>query len=371
MTNPDRGDSTGRAPDRFAQALRTEYERQRDAAPPPAWSTIAQRGTVPVRRRRIHPLLAVLAALLFIAVPAMYLGILPAPLPRSAGTSQGAAGAASAGVPSPAAGYAESADRSADQLQRHRDVTASSPTAQPQALPTVASTLGPDSTAVPKPAGAPAAWGIQQLSNGMSSFDWRNIVIVDGTTVTVTTDVNPPAYTVGRVEAELRGTVAAPFRASTQTAYTATERVTLRRLPARVLLLLVPTHERQRIVGMFTVNGDLASQVWPRRTRVPATFTLTDLRTAIAAADGATPPEGLTIPFSLYTHCGIDGFRFGGRWYARDGGKLPDPQAREQGWPDLAAGTMSFAGEHATFTDPAGHRETFTVAEQPTRWGCL
>ncbi len=370
MTTPEDRESAGRAPDRLAESLRTEYERQRDAAPPPSWSTIAPRATIPVRRRRHHPLLAVMAALLFIVVPAMYLGILPAPLPQSGTTSQGAAGVASAGLPSPAAGYAESARSAAGQSQRRRDVAASSPTARP-ALPSVAGTLGPDSTAVPKSADAPATWGIQQLSNGMTSFGWRNIVIVDGTKVTVTADANPPTYTVHGVETRLRGTVATPLRVSTRMAYTATEQVTLRRLPARVLLLLAPANEQQRIVGMFAVNGDLATQVWPRRTRVPATFTLTDLRTTIAATDGVGPPERLTIPFSLYTHCGIDGFRFGDRWYARDGGKLSDPQARQEGWLDSAAGTMAFAGEHATFTDPAGHRETFTLAEQPARSGCL
>lgn len=369
MTNPDDDGATGRAPDRLAEALRTEYERQRDAAPPQAWSTIAPRGSVPVRRRRNHPLLAVMAALLFIVVPAMYLGILPAPLPQSASTSQDAAGAASAGVPSPAVGYAEASRSAADQLQRHRDVAASSPTARAPA--TVAGTLGPDSRAVPKTADAASAWGIQQLDNGMSSSGWPNIVTVDGTTVTATAGANPPTYTVHSVQTRLRGTVDAPFLASTQMGYTATEQITLRRLPARVLLLLAPTAEQQRIVGMFAVNGDLATQVWPRRTRVPATFTLGDLHATIAATDGDRPPEGLTIPFSLYTHCGIDGFRFGGRWYARDGGKLSDPQARAQGWPDQASGTMAFAGDHATFTDPDGRRETFTIGELPTRTGCL
>ncbi len=375
--------------DRVAESLRAEFERQRDAVPPPDWSMLRAGTKTAAAARRRRPggasgrhrggaadrrprgaLIGVAMALLIVAIPAVMLGLFRGGLVQSSGTSAGEAAPASGASTQLLDG---STSEPANQVAGPREpVGVPAPQAE---IPRDAASLpvrpDGDTQAEAGTAGI-ASWGVQQLADGITSSGWDTIVIIDGSAVERTT-ANPPTYTVRGPETALRGTADYPLHASTQTAYTATELLTLKTLPARVLLLLdSSTHpQQQRIVGMFRLQGDVATQVWPRRTRVPATFTLSDLRTAIAATDGEKPPQNLTIPFSLYTHCGIDGFAFGGRWYARDGGTLSDQRARELTWPDLARGTMAFDGDHATFTDAAGRRETFTIAEPPTRRGCL
>jgi hypothetical protein len=89
-----------------------------------------------------------------------------------------------------------------------------------------------------------------------------------------------------------------------------------------------------------------------------------------AGATGASAPPAApsasaanSMPYNLYTHCGIDEARINGRFYeaARplsDGNSNPPP-----GWGNpYQHGTMTLASpSEAVFTDSAGHRVVFKV----------
>jgi hypothetical protein len=89
-----------------------------------------------------------------------------------------------------------------------------------------------------------------------------------------------------------------------------------------------------------------------------------------AAATGASaPPQAPPVsaansmPYDLYTHCGIDEARINGRFYEAakplsDGNSNPPP-----GWGNpYQHGTMTLASPSAAvFTDSAGHRVVFKV----------
>ncbi len=204
-------------------------------------------------------------ALLFVAVPALALGI--ARLPHSAGSTQNAQDApAAAGVASSGAGGSAH-----ERAQAARSAAPGQEKAQDLAT-----------------ASSSESWGVPQLTWAITSAHWQAIVIVDGAGVTVSAPGNPPTYAVARVRTQLRGSLPQPFTVTPSTPYTTTELAAVRTLPDRLLLMLqpVPRGNAHRIVGMFAVHGDIATQVWPRTTRAVATFTLTDLRTAIAAARG-------------------------------------------------------------------------------------
>jgi hypothetical protein len=92
-------------------------------------------------------------------------------------------------------------------------------------------------------------------------------------------------------------------------------------------------------------------------------------RTAAGVAgDSAPPPAGSasaanSMPYDLYTHCGIDEARINGRFYEAvkplsDGNSNPPP-----GWGNpYQHGTMTLASpSEAVFTDSAGHRVVFKV----------
>lgn len=83
--------------------------------------------------------------------------------------------------------------------------------------------------------------------------------------------------------------------------------------------------------------------------------------TAPASAPTAQRVAGAGVAYSLYTHCGIRELRYGGAWYAHDGGLLDDGNGNPpRGWGNpYQAGRLAIAGATATFTDAAGHRETF------------
>ncbi|MGO4604488.1 hypothetical protein [Terrabacter sp. 2YAF2] len=96
-----------------------------------------------------------------------------------------------------------------------------------------------------------------------------------------------------------------------------------------------------------------------------------------ACASSQTPSPGGSAPapaFSLSTHCGIDDLQIDGQWYERQGGRLVDddgnpPNSQGNPW---QVGTVVKSGSSVTFTDSAGHRETFTLRRGATgpKKGC-
>jgi hypothetical protein len=91
-------------------------------------------------------------------------------------------------------------------------------------------------------------------------------------------------------------------------------------------------------------------------------------RTAAGAPGSSAPPAGSasaanSMPYDLYTHCGIDEARINGRFYEAvkplsDGNSNPPP-----GWGNpYQHGTVTLASpSEAVFTDNAGHRVVFKV----------
>jgi hypothetical protein len=72
-------------------------------------------------------------------------------------------------------------------------------------------------------------------------------------------------------------------------------------------------------------------------------------------------PAGKSVPYNLYTHCGVSEARVGSHYYVAvhplsDGAGNPPA-----GWGDpYQAGTMTLVSTtQAVFTDTAGHRVTF------------
>lgn len=99
-------------------------------------------------------------------------------------------------------------------------------------------------------------------------------------------------------------------------------------------------------------------------------------RTTAGASGGAAPPPASSasaansMPYDLYTHCGIDEARINGRFYEAaeplsDGNSNPPP-----GWGNpYQHGTMTLASpSDAVFTDSAGHRVVFKVRAGATRF---
>jgi hypothetical protein len=81
------------------------------------------------------------------------------------------------------------------------------------------------------------------------------------------------------------------------------------------------------------------------------------------AMPGRSAPAGNSMPYDLYTHCGIDEARINGRFYEAvkplsDGNSNPPP-----GWGNpYQQGTMTLAPPSAAvFTDRSGHRVAFKV----------
>jgi hypothetical protein len=77
----------------------------------------------------------------------------------------------------------------------------------------------------------------------------------------------------------------------------------------------------------------------------------------------ATTIAAKSVPYDLYTHCGIDEARIGNRYFVAahplsDGSGNPPA-----GWGNpFQAGTMTLVSPNeAVFTDKAGHRVVFTV----------
>jgi hypothetical protein len=80
-----------------------------------------------------------------------------------------------------------------------------------------------------------------------------------------------------------------------------------------------------------------------------------------AAATTTADVAATSMPFNLYTHCGIGEARIGGRYYraVRPLGAGNPPA----GWGDpYQAGTMTLvSASEAVFTDRAGHRVVFRL----------
>lgn len=123
-------------------------------------------------------------------------------------------------------------------------------------------------------------------------------------------------------------------------------------------------------LAVYSINGNYASQVSPVKTSAPGMIRVDTLRAALALRQGRALPSssvGTKMPLSLYTHCGIAGFHLGGRWYAREGGELSDGNGNPPaGWGDpTQEGMIALNADAsvATFTDEAGHTETFRVGD--------
>lgn len=92
------------------------------------------------------------------------------------------------------------------------------------------------------------------------------------------------------------------------------------------------------------------------------------------ALPGGTPaptPGPRSVPYSLYTHCGLGELVFEDRWYVRDDGPLEigDDDTWDEDW---HAGTLTVDGDEAVFTDDRGHREVYVLHEDPATpaYGC-
>ena len=70
-----------------------------------------------------------------------------------------------------------------------------------------------------------------------------------------------------------------------------------------------------------------------------------------------------TMPFDLYTHCGINELSASGKYFQRVGGILDDGSHNPPaGWGNpTQTGTLTLSGDIAIFRDKLGHVETFKV----------
>lgn len=74
--------------------------------------------------------------------------------------------------------------------------------------------------------------------------------------------------------------------------------------------------------------------------------------------------EGTTV--DLYTHCGIRYVQVGVDWFERVGGPLVRDGNPPAGWSNPSQpGRVTVADDLATFTDDAGHKESFKKLDQP------
>jgi hypothetical protein len=81
------------------------------------------------------------------------------------------------------------------------------------------------------------------------------------------------------------------------------------------------------------------------------------------------PPTDLasgTTAVDLSTHCGIRYLRVGVDWFERVGGPLVDDGNPPSGWRNPSQpGRVTVSGHTATFTDDAGHKESFEKLDKP------
>ena len=106
--------------------------------------------------------------------------------------------------------------------------------------------------------------------------------------------------------------------------------------------------------GAYSAAGGAGQQAGPTNAGATAASVPPPAPSASAAS---------SMPYNLYTHCGIDEARINGRFYEAakplsDGNSNPPP-----GWGNpYQRGTMTLASpSEAVFTDRAGHRVVFKV----------
>lgn len=82
---------------------------------------------------------------------------------------------------------------------------------------------------------------------------------------------------------------------------------------------------------------------------------------------------GQTIPFELYTHCGIGEIKAFGKYFARVGGTLGDGFGNPpKGWDNpYDKGTLSVVGPSAVFRDSHGHEVKFTLLPKATGFSTM
>ncbi|MGW1881693.1 hypothetical protein [Streptomyces sp. NPDC001970] len=96
------------------------------------------------------------------------------------------------------------------------------------------------------------------------------------------------------------------------------------------------------LTGCAAANGGGAAEVRP-------------------AASGPPAGSGRTMPFDLYTHCGIDEARIGSTYFEAENPLSDGSGNPPEGWDNPTQhGTMTLvSGTEAVFTDDAGHEVTF------------
>ena len=117
-------------------------------------------------------------------------------------------------------------------------------------------------------------------------------------------------------------------------------------------------------VGLVTGVAVVACGTGVGTTMPPTPDKAVSAAAATAAQNTAKPAK--SVPYSLYTHCGINWVRVGGKYYTAvralsDGSGNPPP-----GWANpYQAGTITLVSPtEVVFSDKAGHRVVFTTARQ-------
>ena len=82
---------------------------------------------------------------------------------------------------------------------------------------------------------------------------------------------------------------------------------------------------------------------------------------------------GQTIPFDLYTHCGIGEIKAFGKYFERVGGTLGDGFGNPpKGWGNpYDSGTLSVVGNSAVFRDSRGHEVNFKLRPKATGFSTI
>ncbi len=82
---------------------------------------------------------------------------------------------------------------------------------------------------------------------------------------------------------------------------------------------------------------------------------------------------GKTIPFDLYTHCGIGEIKAFGKYFERVGGILGDGFGNPPiGWDNpYDKGTLSVVGASAVFRDSHGHEVDFKLLPKATGFSTM
>jgi hypothetical protein len=107
-----------------------------------------------------------------------------------------------------------------------------------------------------------------------------------------------------------------------------------------------------------------------RPTRVLVPITMCGLALALAGCSSEQqsqiPSATRATTVDLYTHCGIRYLQVGAGWFERVGGPLVEDGNPPAGWSNPSQpGRVTLADDLATFTDDAGHKESFKKLDKP------